>query len=363
MQKLLLTTLCALFLLTAQAQLPRYAPAIDSARTLMHAFMELTDVPGASVTVMVDGRIVWSEGFGYADLEQGTPVRAGLTKFRIGSVSKPLTAAALGVLVDQGKINLDAPIQTYVPDFPEKRGPITLRLLAGHLAGIRHYRGTEFWSTQHYPTVAEGLAIFAADTLLSLPGTAYSYSSYGWNLISAAIENAAGTDFLSYMEQAVFSPLSMTHTAADYNDRIIPYRSRFYSVTPSGEIVHAPYVDNSYKWAGGGFIATTDDLARFAHAHLEPGYLSASTLETWLTPQRTSDGESTGYGIGWRRQDDDHDHTWVGHSGGSVGGITQLIAYPEQRVIVAILTNSDEVRYEQVHHTIAHLFFPATGDR
>ena len=191
MKKLLLPTLfsCGI-LLSVHAQSSRYFPAIDSARTLVESFMALTDVPGASVTVMVDGRIVWSEGFGYADLELGTPVRAGLTKFRIGSVSKPLTAAALGVLVDQGKIDLDAPIQTYVPDFPEKRGPVTLRLLAGHLAGIRHYRGAEFLSSTNYETVAEGLAIFAADTLLFAPGSAYSYSSYGWNLISAAIENA-----------------------------------------------------------------------------------------------------------------------------------------------------------------------------
>lgn len=340
------------------AQTAPYLTAIDSARTLVQAFMAQTKVPGAAVTIMVDGRIVWSEGFGYADLEQQVPVRAGLTRFRVGSVSKPITAAALGILYDQGKIDLDAPIQRYVPKFPVKQWPITLRQLAGHLAGIRHYWGNEFLSTQRYQTVSEGLRIFAADTLLFAPGTDYSYSSYGWNLISAAIEAAADTAFLDYVNYAVFRPLGMTGAAADYTDSLVAHRSRFYTTAANGQTINAPYVDNSYKWAGGGFVATTDDLVRFAHAHLQPGYLSDTTLATWLEPQRKRNGESTGYGIGWRRADDAHDHTWIGHSGGSVGGITQLIAYPRERVIVAILTNSDNVRYGEVHHQLAHLFFP-----
>lgn len=358
MKKILLPILVvSCFIITLQAQPVRYFHAIDSARALVQSFVANNHIPGASVTVMVDGRIAWSEGFGFADLENATPVRAGLTKFRVGSVSKPITAAALGVLHDQGRIDLDAPIQQYVPSFPEKRGPVTLRLLAGHLAGIRHYRGDEFLSARRYTSVGEGLAIFATDTLLFMPGTAYSYSSYGWNLISAAIEQAAGVDFLEYVQQVVFSPLSMTNTAPDYTDSLVLNRTRFYTLSPEGEVINAPFVDNSYKWAGGGFIATSDDLARFANAHLRPGYLSAATLETWLTPQQKSDGESTGYGIGWRRADDEHGHTWIGHSGGSVGGITQMIAYPQQKVIVAMLTNSDRVQYGNVHHQLAHLFF------
>lgn len=341
-----------------QAQRASYLTAIDSARTLIEALISRTNIPGASVTVMVDGHIAWSEGFGFADLELHTPVRSGLTKFRIGSVSKPITAAALGILYDQGKIDLDAPIQLYVPEFPEKRAPITLRQLAGHRAGIRHYQGDEFLSRRRYRSVREGLDIFAADTLLFAPGTNYSYSSYGWNLISAAIERAAGVDFLKYVQHAVFSPLGMRHSAPDYTDSLIDNRSRFYTRANSGQVINAPYVDNSCKWAGGGFLATSDDLARFAQAHLRPGYLSDTTLAIWLAPQQKANGESTGYGMGWRSADDEHGHRWIGHSGGSVGGITQMVAYPEQSVIVVILTNSDDVRYEEVHQRIAHLFFP-----
>ena len=330
-----------------------------TAETLIEAFQRHSQVPGVSASVAVKGEIVWSAGFGYADLEQEVPVRAGLTKFRIGSVSKPLTAAALGLLYDQGKINLDAPIQAYVPDFPEKEWPISLRQLAGHIAGIRHYRGPAEWlSARRYTNVAEGLEIFADDPLLFEPGERYSYSSYAWNLISAAVENVAEEDFLDYMEQEVFSPLGMTHTDADFTDSLVSHRTRFYTISGDGQLINAPFVDNSYKWAGGGFVATTDDLVRFGSAHLQAGFLSDTTLQTWLRSQATNDGTPTNYGIGWRSGSDAQGRPWYGHSGGSVGGITQLVVYPEQEVVVAILTNSDQVEYGDTHHQLARLFFP-----
>ena len=111
----------------AEAQVPaRYADAVEFARTLMTAVMEESGTPGMSVAVGIDGRVVWSEGFGYADVEHRVPVWEE-TKFRIGSVSKPVTAAAIGLLVEQGKLDLDAPVQRYVPSFPEKRWSITTR--------------------------------------------------------------------------------------------------------------------------------------------------------------------------------------------------------------------------------------------
>ena len=132
------------------------------------------------------------------------PVSPDKSLFRVGSVSKTFTAAALGKLVEAGKLALDRPIQAYVPEFPEKEYPITLRLLAGHLACIRHYRGSEFLSNEYYATVGEGLEIFKDDPLLFKPGTKYAYSSYGWNLISAAIENTSKEPFLDVMEKVVF---------------------------------------------------------------------------------------------------------------------------------------------------------------
>src|SRR5512134_1490923 len=156
--------------------------AIARAQEIVDLAMARTLAPGAQIAVSRDGRTIWSRSFGCADLELDVPVGPD-TRFRIGSVSKPLTAAAIGRLVEDGRLDLDAPVQRYVPDFPKKAWPITTRQLAGHLAGIRHYEGDEFLIRDHYATVHAGLAIFEKDALLFEPGTKFSYSSYGWNLI------------------------------------------------------------------------------------------------------------------------------------------------------------------------------------
>jgi serine beta-lactamase-like protein LACTB len=297
--------------------------------------------PGASICVIRDGRIVWSAGIGTADLEQGAPVTPA-TKFRIGSVSKSLTAVALGKLYESGKLDWDAPVQRYVSGFPVKRWPITVRQVAGHLAGIRHYLPGEFENQKHYATPAEGLTIFADDSLLFEPGTQYQYSTYGYNLLSVVIEGASGEPYLSYMRKHVFEPAGMTHTAAEHTDSIIPLRGRYYTRADStGPVINAPFVDNSYKWAGGGFLSTAEDLARFGQRLLEGRLVRPETRDLLWTSMRSSDGEPTEYGIGWIVETDSLGRRRVRHSGGSVGGTAQLVIYPDQNVVVALLVNSD----------------------
>ena len=315
-----------------------YSGPIAQGRAIVQEIMDEEGVPGASVAVGIGGEIAWSEGFGWANIELGVPVTT-LTKFRIGSVSKTISASAVGLLIERGQLDLDAPVQTYVPDFPEKRWPITTRQIGGHTAGVRHYRGTEMLSARSYPTVDSGLEIFADDTLLFEPETDYSYSSYGWNLLSAVVEGASGEDFLTFMRDEVFEPLGLRHTVPDHNDSIVVHRTEFYEQGPDGAIVNAPYVDNSYKWAGGGFLSTPEDLIRFARAHSEPGFLQAETLRELQTPQTLRNGESTNYGIGWRTGRQGDGDTTLGHSGGSVGGTTLLIMIPEHDLIVAGVVN------------------------
>ena len=321
---------------------PSDSAAIATARAFVLDTMARLRAPGASVTVIRDGVMIWSEGFGYADLEQRVPVTP-LTRFRIGSVSKPLTSIALGLLVEEGRLDLDAPVQRYVPDFPEKRWPVTTRQLAGHLAGIRHYREGEMTSTRHYDTVRDGLTIFAIDSLLFEPGTQYAYSSYGWNLISAIIESASGEAFLPFMARRVFGPAGMTRTVPEFNDSLIPFRARFYvHADTASPATNAPYVDNSYKWAGGGFLSTTQDLARVGRKLLERKLLRPETRDLLWTSQHTRDGKATDYGMGWRSGRDAQGRRWVGHTGGSIGGTANLLIYPEQHLMIAVLVNSDQ---------------------
>ena len=312
---------------------------ISAARARIVDSMAKAGVPGVSITVLRHGRRIWSEGLGFADLEQRVRVTP-LTRFRIGSVSKSLTAAALGLLVEAGRLDLDAPVQRYVPGFPVKRWPITSRQLGGHLAGIRHYRGDEFLSMRRYATVEEGLAIFRDDSLEFEPGTQYLYSSYGWNLLSAVIEGASGERFLDFMRTRVFFPLGLRQIVPDHPDSIIAFRARWYTGARDS-LANAPYVDQSYKWAGGGFLSTTEDLAIFGQAMLAGTLLKPATFALLTTAQRTRDGKDTGYGIGWGVGRDRAGRRRIAHSGGSTGGTAYLILYPDDGLVLAMLANSD----------------------
>ena len=319
----------------------KFTEVIEMARFRFDSVMAANNIPGLSVAVSIEGQVVWSEGFGYANIETGTPVTPA-TKFRIGSVSKSLTSVAMGILIDEGRLDLDVPVQRYAPSFPEKaKGAITSRLVGGHLAGIRHYRGMENFSSRKYLTVTDALGIFKDDTLQTPPGEVYSYSSYGWNLLSAVVEGASGEEFLPYIYGNVFGPLDMRNTLAEHMDSIIVARGAYYVRSGRGmsaPIINAPYVDNSYKWAGGGFLSTAGDLVRFGLAHMAPGFLEAETLDEWFTSQRTADGEETGYGIGWSVSGQEANRR-VSHGGGSVGGTTTLGVYLDQGLVIAMVTN------------------------
>ena len=332
--------------MSAQSATPNYAEARGHARKVGNELLA-RGIPGLAISVAVDGRVVYAEGFGYADLEQRVAAWAG-TRFRIGSISKPLTAVALMQLVEQRKIDLDAPVQQYVPSFPDKGAKITPRLLAGHLGGIRHYKDDEFLSAKHYDSIVEGLKIFASDPLVAPPGSKYSYSTYGFNLLSAAIESAAAEPFLDYMQRHVFDALGLAHTTADQNRPLIDQRSRFYARPNDGPFENAPYVDNSYKWAGGGFLSSAEDVVRFGSALLQPGFLTADSLKLLFTSQKTTAGQETAYGMGWAIHKSQSGQRVYEHSGGSVGGSCQLIIYPDTHVVVAMLTNLGETPWKIV---------------
>ena len=329
----------------------RWAEVIATSRGKLDSLRQAMSIPGLSISVSVDRRVVWSEGMGYADLELRSPATPQ-TRYRIGSVSKVLTAAGAALLHQRGELDLDAPVQEYVPSFPRKpEGEITTRLLAGHLGGIRHYLDieAEYYLTRRYETVFEALDLFRDDPLVAKPGTEWSYSSYGFNLISAVIAAASGRGFLQYLDEEVFRPLGMLHTGGDHTDSLIVNRARPYDRTPDGRLINARHVDNSHKWAGGGFLSTTEDLLRFAHAHLEPGLFSRETLDLVWTSQRTASGEEIGVGIGWRLMPPSRagDRRAVGHAGGAIGGNTLLIIYPDDGVAVAVAANIADIGYPQ----------------
>ena len=194
------------------APLPKWADAVEQGRQIVRASLPEQNLPGLSVAVGIGGDIVWAEGFGFADLENRVPVTPN-HRFRIGTASKVLTSAAVGLLLEKGRLKLDDVIQTYVPAFPKKQWPVTLRQLMGHLAGVRTDGGDEGpLFSEHCERPVEALQHFAESSLLFEPGTQYRYSSYGWILVSAAVEAAADKPFLTFMREQIFDPLGMRDT-------------------------------------------------------------------------------------------------------------------------------------------------------
>ncbi|WP_338869864.1 serine hydrolase domain-containing protein [Spirosoma sp. SC4-14] len=317
----------------------KYSAKIAIAQKLVDSLMREKSIPGLSVCVSTKDKILWAQGFGYADMENKVPVTLQ-SKFRIGSISKTLTALALGKLIEENAINLSDPVQKYVPYFPEKKYPVTIYQLASHTAGIRdyNYRNGEYVSDKNYGSVKDAISIFKDDTLLFQPGTKYSYSTYGYVLLSAVIEGAAHKDFLPYMHDSVFIPIGLQNTVPDFNDSIVAHRVSFYDES-NGKIVNGYHVNNSNKWAGGGFISTPTDLVRMSQSLLKHQFISEQTLQKFWNNDTLQNGEKIAYGIGWKLDKDNMQRKFVYHGGSSIGGRSFLLVYPKEQLIIAITCN------------------------
>lgn len=324
------------------------------AEALFEKAVAAESVPGISVALAGRDGVIWAKGFGYADLEQQTPMSTK-TKMRIGSVAKIFTTAALMRLYDQGLVDLDKDVRDYVPLWPTSHEIITLRQLTSHTAGVRHYNGREFELNTHSNSVTESLDIFKDSDLLYSPGTDHRYSTYAWSLVSAASEGADGKrDFKQIVREEVFKPLALKDSSFDEKETIISNRQRPYQYV-DGKLINAKQTDHSYKWAGGGFIASTSDVARFAMAHNTAGYLKGETLDEMFTKAKLADGTEVPFGVGWivgydryiERYADNpealalmkaHGNA-VMHSGGSMGGITMMILCREHNHAVTVVKN------------------------
>lgn len=308
-------------------------------------FMAANHIPGISIAVVENGTEDWSAGFGSADLENSVPATAH-TLYRLASISKSITATAAMQLSEQGKLDLDAPLQKYCPAFPQKDAPVTTREVLGHLAGIRAYKSwtqddVEYGNTRHFAdTVQGGLDFFKNDPLISKPGTEFHYTTEGFTLVGCAMEGASGEKYVDYVRQHVLLPAGMTHTVPDDRFAIIPLRARFYSKDKTGAIINADFLDSSYKVPGGGWLSSADDMASFEVAMLGDRILTRTTRDLMWTPLATADGKKTGYGLGWGTGDDLGVRD-VGHGGGQQGTTTFFMMVPERRAGVVVLMNID----------------------
>ena len=309
----------------------RYAEPVEESRRLARTLAASNDLPGLSVAVAVDGEIVWAEGFGWTDIESRTPVTP-LTRFRLGALSKPLTAVAAALLHDRGRLDLDAPVQRYVRAYPEKPWTVTVRQLMGDVAGVHRIRGdhNDAMPTEHCASVDEAVALVAGEPLLFEPGTQHRYSVWGWVLVSAVVEGAAGEPFPRFMVRQVFGPLGM--------DRTVVAETEGFQVGNGSE----DRPDYSCVAGGGAFLSTPTDLVRLGSAMLKPGLLRAETIEAFRTPTRLVSGASTTYALGWTVrsvQFAGEPARVVSHRGSPAGGTISLLTFPDLGFAIAAAAN------------------------
>jgi CubicO group peptidase (beta-lactamase class C family) len=335
----------------------RYASLIRQVSENLDGYRRSLVAPSVSVAVAIHGELVWAEARGYADIAAKIPATPE-TIYAIGSVSKPLTAALTVLLWERGQLDIDAKVRNYVASFPVKQHPITLRQLLSHQAGIRHYefsfippifsesaRNREFTSTE------ESLALFAEDPLLFEPDTDFNYSTYGYTLIGAAIENATGQSFAAVLKQYVLDPLEMRSTAVDKVGSIHGTRASDYAATFSKRaVIRAPETNSSYKWPGGGLVSTPTDLAVFGSALLGDRLLNEPTRRAMLTPRELSNGELNPqhYGLGMRIggllmtdevTGEESIITLFNHGGTRSGSTAILLIVPDHELVVAMTVN------------------------
>jgi serine beta-lactamase-like protein LACTB, mitochondrial len=334
---LILISLAAAILATPKATI-HSSSRLETVEAILSDEVARWNAPGLSAAIVTDYRLLWSYGIGLADLEQRVPA-TGATVYRIASISKTITAVAVMQLAERGTLDLDQPIQHYCPTFPDKPWPITSRQLLAHLGGIRGYRSNEeFFGTRHYTNVIEPLALFKDDPLLHEPGTKFSYTTYGYNVLGCIVEGASGMPYVDYVREHLFQPAGMRHTRPDDVYAIFPNRARFYRKMPSGEIHNAPLIDTSNKIPGGGFCATVEDLAKFAIAVQTGVLITKATLEQMFIRQKTRGGQDVPFGLGWVIEvRNGQKEVW--HLGGGQGVSNILYMQPDHGLAVALLMN------------------------
>jgi CubicO group peptidase (beta-lactamase class C family) len=316
----------------------KYQEAIKRFEEYVNERMAFDRGVGISVGFIKDD-FIWVKGFCYADLENKTPTKAE-SAYRLASITKTFTAIGILQLVEKGKIDLDAEVQTYVPYFPKKKWPVTVRLLLGHLGGISHYR--DYDKEGHikvHKNTKEALEIFSGFDLVAEPGTRYQYSSYGFNLLGAVIEGASGQSYGEYITENIFVPLGMENSRMDDPDDLIPYRVRGYRLI-NNQIRNSEFVDISSRFAGGGTRSTAVDMLKYARGVIEGKLLKKETSERMFTSMATRGGRFTGYGMGWSVRPR-HGHFQVAHGGNQAETATYLLILPKIKFAIFMGSNRE----------------------
>ena len=322
----------------------------------VESFMRAYDgpVPGASVLVLKDGEPVVRQSFGLADLEQGIAA-APETNYRLASITKQFTAAAILLLAEDGILDLDDRVREWLPSLPESNDAITLRHLLTHTGGLVDYEEIMPADLEEPLRDADVLELQAGESRLYFePGSRWSYSNGGYALLALIVERASGLSFPEFLQQRIFLPLGMANTIAYVEEGPpVPHRAYGHSLV-EGEWTRTDQSLTSSVLGDGGIYSSIDDLARWDAALYDDRLLSDESRRLAFTPWVKSDDPAVDYGYGWRVTGET---LW--HSGETIGFRNVIVRWPEQRLTVIVLTNRNHPEPYALALKIAKAYQPA----
>lgn len=353
---------------------PQWGPVAIAAETALREAHTRLQTPALSAAVSINGQRAWAGALGMADLESARTANLQ-TSFRLGSSAKAVNALAMGKLMDSGRLDIDVPVTTYLPELPASYAAVTTRLAVSHRAGIPDYGLClcfpvwEHKNRRHFESARAALGVFSDRPLLFAPGQGFQYSSYGTNVAGAVLESVTAQAYPDMIEALVFKPLGMLNSKADVDGAAIPHRASFYEVTEQ-RFKRADPVDNSIRYPSGGLLSTPSDMLALGQVWLTGDFIRSGTREQLLTPQKMRDGSNNpqNYALGIRVfQDkklfnDSLSTRFYSHHGTAVGSTSYFAIYPEYQLVISLMMNKGQQNLDALSreaNLIAELFIKA----
>ncbi len=308
---------------------------------LVEKLIKENNIIGAAAAYSINGEIVWQNSQGYLD-QKNKKTFDSETKLRIASIAKSMTAIAVMQLVEQELIDLDAPIQTYIKDYPtQAKTQITTRHLLSHTSGIGGYKdGKEAETCKEYEKLSDALGIFKDRALKFEPGTQYSYTTYGYTVLGVIIENVSQQSFEEYMRANIWDKAGMNDTGVEKYGSEMKNQSVLYHQNKKVKTKVAKENNLSNRLPGGGFYSTINDMMKFGHAILNHTFVKESTLDL-MREHHSLEKEANGYGFGFFLYNPKpNEGAIIGHSGAQTGSCTQFVIVPSKNIVVVVLSNT-----------------------
>jgi D-alanyl-D-alanine carboxypeptidase len=346
----------------APAAAPPASTQVEAVDAFVQKSMQTRQFPGASIAVIKDGKVVVAKGYGFSDVEKSTKATEQ-TIYQLASVTKPFTAMATLMLIEDGKVSLDGKITDILPGLPAAWAPVTVRHLLTHTSGITSY--TDVFGQQKTPDSQ----VFTSDQILALvrdaplaftPGDRFAYCNTGYYLLGMIIEKASGKTYPAFLTERIFKPLGMTSTSLDDYTDARPVRAKGYAVT-SGKTTPAEHTHPSQPFAAGALVSTVVDLAKWDAALTARKLLTPASYELMWSPMRFTNATASHYALGWEVQPY-RTRPRQAHGGGISGFSTYFARFPDDKVTIVALVNQGGGASGSLVNGIAELYIPAVKD-